>query len=52
MSKLSFNGHADNKMVRRMSMAGSSEISGSRGTTPKVKQVFHYFSNMVNKFNF
>ena len=30
-----------------MTMAGSSEISGSSGTTPKVKRVLNYYSNVV-----
>ena len=47
MPKLSFNGQADNERVRQMSMAGSSDISGSRGTGPKVKRVLHYYSNIV-----
>ena len=47
MPKLSFNGQVDNNRVRQISVAGSSEISGSRGTTPKVKRVLHYYSNIV-----
>ena len=46
MPKLSLNGHADNKMVRRITMVGSSEISGFRVATPKVKRVLHYYSYM------
>ena len=50
--KFSFKGHANNKRVRRRSMARSSKIPGNRGTTPgsEVIKLFSCSTQLSMKF--